>query len=359
MREGPFYLRERMRAASENLSTLIWGALGVGFLLGLVTNISTEYVLGLPHRWLWLLASAMLTIMVVGLIIWRVYSRGYDLTSNIEVVLPFRITSNAAEILIAGPYPVTHTSHRLCERIMKNEKYKVEFLRDWNQAIGEKKRPFQGAVRRFVKDILSYNILNAIREYSDQTLTSKIIHTKYRWNPIRLSMRKLSPSEWPKRLRDSIVFQGIGKSSFQNIEFPEGMTLDVKESKDAEGIERCEVILSSRHGGLSITFSPYPLKITSGSREGAIMHKYCGVSKETELWLAKFYLQIRADFGGLRVFTKHFQKAIIPWVEGLFECISAELDWQLCLDRNLERMVVELNEQVRVLVERQASPLVT
>ena len=350
MKDKPYYLSERMRVASENLATLIWIALGVGFLLGLTTNISAAYILEWPHRWLWLLLSVMLTTGFATYVIWRVYSRGYDITSTIEVVLPFCVTSKAAEILIAEPYSVTYTAHQIFQWAMDNEENKSQFLRDWQDS----KQPFQGFVRKCVQDILGYVVLDAFREYTGQTLTPKAFYTGHRWRPVRLSMRKLPPTDWPAQLKDNVYLQNTSKSVIQKIELPEGVTLDMKESKGADGTERCEITLSSQYGILSLAFSPYPQKVSNHSREGMIMRKYCGVSEQAELWLAKFSVQISADFGGLRVFGKHFRKAFLPWVEGLFECIKNELDWQLCLERDLERMLVELKEQVRTLLERQS-----
>lgn len=53
------------------------------------------------------------------------------------------------------------------------------------------------------------------------------------------------------------------------------------------------------------------------------------------------------------MFSKHFQENFLPWVEGLFECVKNELDWQLCLERDLERIVVELREEVKTLLQHQ------
>jgi hypothetical protein len=353
MKEEPYYLRERMRAASENLATLIWVALGVGFLLGLTTNIATEYVLEWPHRWLALSVSATLTIGVMALVIRWVYSKGYDITSEIEVVLPFRVTSTTAETLIAEPYSVTHTAHQLFEWMMEKNENKSRFLRDWRQAVQDGKQPFQGFARQCVRDILEYVVLDAFREYVDRTLTPKAIFTRHGWSPMKLPMRKLPLAEWPEQLKDNVCFQHSGKPVFQQIEIPEDVALGVREHKGADGTEKRETTLSSPYGVLSFAISPYPQRISSRSREGTVVHKYCGVSEQSDLWIAKFSLRIRAEFGGLRVFSKHFQENFLPWVEGLLECVKNELDWQLCLERDLERIVVELREEVKTLLQHQ------
>lgn len=355
VKDNRYYLRERIQAASENLAGLVAITLIAGFLLGVTTNLATEYVVDKSPRWPWLLGSALLTLSLAAIFVWRIYSRGYSTESHVEIVLPFNVAANRAEILEARGYPVTRLMRQSFHEIMNNDENRARFLRDWHQAVEQAERPFQGMARRCVKDLLVYAVLSALREYADQTLTVKRIFSGHRWQTPKLTAHKRPFPEWPKLLSENLCFQDQKKSALQVITIPEGMTLGVRETKDTNGLEKTEVILEVRSGKLAFAVAPHPQKVKSQSREGAILYKYCGASEGTDLWLAKFYIQLSADFSGPRIFSPRFRKDFLPWIEGLFECARNELDWQLCLERDLERMVVELSVQMERLLQVRAS----
>ncbi len=351
----PYYLRERMRVASENLATLIAVAIGIGFLLGVTTNILAAYLLRSPHPWVWLVASAVLAIGLAALVVRWIYSRGYDIASDFEIVFPIRVDLVTPEALIVEPYPVTHTVHQVFHWATGQQEERTRFIHDWHQALERGKPPFQGFVRKCVQDILAYAVLDALREYSEQTSAPKVIYTKHRWASRRLAMRKIPFNDWPSALKDNICFKDLNKPVFQHIGIPRGLALGVGSYKEPDGSEKGEITLACKYGAVTFRFSPYPQRISSRSREGKILLKYSASSDQTELWLAKFSCHLSADFGGLAVFTEHFQKALLPWVEGLFRCVRSELDWRVCMERDLERMVVELREQLATFLDRRVA----
>ncbi|MEW6735570.1 MAG: hypothetical protein AB1489_30040 [Acidobacteriota bacterium] len=353
------YLRERLQAASENMVSLLIAVLGIGFLLGITTNIVTEYILERSPRWLGLGVAALLTILLTIFFIWRVYSKGYSTKDSIEIVLPFQITSCTAEIRIVRPYPITKQMRQQFHGIMENDENKTGFVQEWHKAVKDGKRPFQGLARCCVKDLLVYAVLYALREYSDQTLTVKQIFIGHQWKINRLKEQKLSEPDFPLLLRENLCFQNKDKQPFKVIKIPLRLTLDVQ-NKDVQDnistnkMERTEVILKSSYGTLKFTITPYAQRVSAKSREGSILYKYCGVDEQIELWLAKFYIQMSTDFGGLRIFTRDFREDFLPWVEGLFECVRNELDWKLCMERDLERMVVDLTDKMEALQQVQS-----
>jgi hypothetical protein len=354
MKEEPYYLRERTRVARENLATLIIVAIGLGVVIGLSTEILSTFILKGQHPWFWFAACVLFTVFMAAYIIYRIYARGYDVESFVEVVLPFRVTPTEAEIVIARPYPVTHTAHQHLEWILSDEDRKRRFLNDWQEAREKGQQPFQGFVRQCMLDLLEYVVLDVLREYADITLSPKVIYIKHGWLPIKPALQKLPMSEWPAELKDNICFQDTSKPVFQHLQLPDEVTLSMSEHKSADQAERRDLVIESDFGKLSFSLSPYPQKISDRSRDGIVLRKYCGVPEQTELWIAKFPLRISADFGGLSVFSDRFHKSFLPWVEDLFEFVKNELDWRRCIERDLERMVVELREQVKTLLERQS-----
>jgi hypothetical protein len=368
MKGQPYYLSERMRAASENLSTLTWVVIGIGVFLSLATNIAAAYFLRLPEPWPILIGTgaSLITLGLAISIIWRIYSTGYDTSFTVEVVLPFRVTSRPprVELLAAKPYKLTDTARQRFQALMRNQENQKRFMQDWHQAIKDKKKPFQGFVRESVRDLLVYLALDAFRKYAAQTLTPRAVYTKYGWRTIKLDRYDLPAPKWPEQLKNNLYLKDGNRAAFQVFKVPKGVSLDMNKNED--GIERCEISLKSDYGTVSVAISPYPEKVDGRSREGAKLYRYCGVPRgpldksgpwQEELWLAKFPLQISADLGGWRVFTEHFKQGYLPWVEGFLEDIKSKLDWQLCLERDLERMVVGLSRQMKTLLEYQSGAI--
>jgi hypothetical protein len=138
-------------------------------------------------------------------------------------------------------------------------------------------------------------------------------------------------------------------SPIQVLKLPDGVTFDLQPQTSADGIENTDFILKSKYGYVTFRVAPYPQRISARSRQGSVLYKYCEVSDDTGIWLAKFYVQLRADFRGLGIFSNYFREDFLPWVEGLFQCMTYELDWQECLEGDVERMVVSLTRQVEAL----------
>ncbi|MGH9831352.1 MAG: hypothetical protein ACREDR_49745, partial [Blastocatellia bacterium] len=158
------YLRERLRAAGDDLASLFAVVLGTGFLLGLTSNIASSYLVERSPRWPWLLVSATTTLLLPVVFVWLVYSRGYSTESVFEVVIPFRVSDREAEILTARPYLVTRLLRRSFHAILDHGQNRERFIGDWRRAQREGKMPFQGLARTCVKDLMVYALLDGLRE---------------------------------------------------------------------------------------------------------------------------------------------------------------------------------------------------
>ena len=326
--------------------------LGTGFLLGLTSNIASSYLIERSPRWPWLLGSALLTLLLPAVFIWLVFSRGYSAQSVFQIALPFRVTDREAEIVMARPYPVTHLLRERFYAILTEGPNRAMFIGDWRQALKDEKRPFQGFARRSVKDLLVYAVLDALREYCRQTLTVKWVFSGQRWRTNRLSAKELNESDWPEFLRKNLCFSGKGSPPFEVIRIPESFSLVVEEQKSAEGYDQVIIRLESVYGSVTFTINPLAQRLRASGREGAILLKYCGVSaSDANLWAAKFHIQAKAEFGGVRIFTRRFREDIFPWAEKATEFVHRHLDWQHCLEAELERMIVDLSEKVDGLVQ--------
>lgn len=422
MKEDHYHLRERVRIAGESLWSLIFIVLGVGLCLGLTTNLLAAYILASPNQGLWLAASGAMTVALVLWFVLRINSKGHDFSTTVELMLPFRVTVNQAEIIGAKQYPVTCRAQEMFGRLMRDGGSRSMFLRDWHTAWRERRRPFQGFVRTCVTDLQCYLIVETLREYCKQTLTQKAIFGKHGWKPMNIPTREWPTERWPEQLRENIYLKCLKGAAFKRIHLPEGVRLtmaggkvndrreltstpDITSPSEGRGRgsalsacsdlpenagllgglgdeevsqaeasltedatvreerqrmteraisrEKQSVTLSSAYGNVSVIWSSFQVKVREDSREGSVIHKYCGPWRGQEVWLAKFTLQIHADFGGWRIFGNYFKLDFFPWVVGFIECLKGRFDWDACLERDLERMVVELSGQVKTLLDRQ------
>jgi hypothetical protein len=350
MTEEHRYLRDRLQVAAESLVILVTIAIGTGFFLGLTANIASAYLVSKSPRWPWLAGSAVFSLALPLSVVWRVYSRGYSVQTVFQVLVPFRVTASEAEILIAPPYPVTRTLHQSFAWILNDEANKSAFLSDWHEALRDGKQPFKDMPARCARDVSVYAVLDALREYADQTFTVKWFFTEQTWKANKLESLKIPNTNWPVPIKENLCFRDEAKPAFRVLRIPQGLTLEASEITAEGDLARTEITLKSRYGKLTFAVAHYPSKTSARSREGSIMNKYCAIDKDEEVWLAKFHVRLAADFGGLRIFGRQFRRDFLPWIEGLFEHVREELDWQLCLERDPERMLVGLTHRVDALL---------
>lgn len=352
----PYYLKERTRIAKENLASLIAVAIVLSAAIGLATNLLASFVADRYNLKLWLLACLITIMLLTIAVVYHIYAHGYDTQILIDVLLPFRVTQTEAEIVEATPYPVSQIAHRELAKLLRGGEQKQKFIADWRKADNQDQPLIHGYVRECVQDLLEYVVLFTLKRYGRMTLTPNVVYTNRGWISSGFTGKQVALEQWPEKLRQNILFQDSSKPAFKILNIPEETNLGVDQRRWKVKSQTREITLDSRYGKVSFSFSPYVPKISERSREGQILRKYCGAADQTELWMAKFYLRIAADFHGWRIFTSSFQKSFLPWVEGLFEYFEDSLDWNRCAHRDLERMLVDLNERIKACEHSLHSP---
>ena len=347
MYEEPYYLHERTRVARENLASLIWIVLILGLAIGTTTEILSRYVIKERYLLWWLIGALSLAATVTALVIWFLYSRGYDTELKLDLLLPFRITRQQVEVVEAPAYPVTVAAHRAVAKGLKGEEGR-EFLEKWHQSPSE---PFKGFVQNCLMDLVAYLILFIYRKYAEASLTPSAQYFHHRWIYRHMKADSIPQNKWPEQLRENIFVQKLGRDCFQAIDVPKKVKLKFREYRKGDVLQAQEIIFKSRYGKIFFSISPYPAKVDDRSRWAHVMRKYCGVSERAKLFIVQIPLRVVVDIGGLRIFSRKFHRTFLPWSTGLLESLRTSLDWNECIKEDLERMVVELRRRVEEISE--------
>lgn len=352
MDETPFFLKERARSARENLATLLFIVIFLGVAIGLVTNLVSTYVIDEESFWPWLIGALFVAASITAYIIYFLYSRGNDAEVKLDLVLPFRVTSAEVKVAEAPPYPITRDAHHAVAACLKGDDQDL-FLKEWRQRPSE---PFNGFVLDSAMDLVTYLILCAYQEYAKVSLRPSATYFKHRWIYHQIESQEIPQQEWPSDIRSNIFVKNLGTKCFQSITVPRGVKLQFVGKRQGEKLFSHEVQFKSEYGTITVAISPYPAKVNQISKSGKIMSKYCGVSEKTEMFIVQLPLRIIADFYGLSIFRGKFHQVFLPWSMGLLESLHQQLDWNECMAKDLERMVVELRGKLEQVAAKQGEP---
>jgi len=340
----------RRKEVSEVLLLVFVAAAAVNFLTGLLTSYVWDK--SCLAWWVWALVSTVLAIYSF-FAFWAKYARSIKGQFHLELLLPLRRQPKIEAV--KGNYytPLHQFDLRVREFFAQKAQDKVqkqaEIIKEWESFIETNHRTISmektPKLLAFLNDLAEFLIFDTLVDFSKASLTPHARFTRFGWVRPNYVSRALQLDKELVALKSNLIIGHLSDRVPQSLRFLEGFifhrqSLQGQKKKDAGNFQ-----FVSKHGSMLFTISSFPVIMPLGSRDVNVIARYCGIPTE-ELVVIKVPVAMTVDFRVPLIRYKDFIENIATWIEDLVNAVKQNLDWQHCAQHDLERMVVELKQQI-------------
>jgi len=228
-------------------------------------------------------------------------------------------------------------------------KNQAEIAKEWEsfietkrQAISIEKTP---QLLAFLSDLAEFLIFDTLVDFSKASLTPDARFRRFGWFRPNYVSRTLQLDKELVALKSNLIIGHLSDRVPQSLRFFDGFifhrqSLQGQKKKDAGYFK-----FVSKRGMVLFIISPFPVMMPLGSRDVNVIARCCDTPKE-ELVVVKVPVAMTVNFRIPLVGYKEFIENIASWIEDLVNAVKQNLDWQHCAQYDLERMVVELKQQI-------------
>jgi hypothetical protein len=301
----------------------------------------------------------VITIGLIWLGIALVYARDKSRRLEIELVLPFWVTRDKAEIeSIPGYRVLTACAQQVWAQVLGDKKEDLkEFCTAWHSQRDDK--PFPPIVWGRIYDLLQYIVVQYLARYGEETLEPTAWFRERGYLKDRIQEEKKQFIDLPKGLRENYFLHEQKPFMRSKFLLPKG--LEIKQTnlvRHSSGKELFDISLESRYGKVIIRILPYWSYVREHDRAGKVFYKYIPKDKHSHLKLIKTRVRLMAEFEWLRfwhIFGKGDENFYL-WAMELFSFFEEELDWRYFAREDLSRMVAALRVEIEKIRQLQEEP---
>jgi len=340
---SPLLLQRRQEIFRLILLVLCAAAL-MSFGMGIAVSwVAEVYVLNI---WMIVVPTAVLALVLI--VASRSYAGRVNKEFQIEIMLPFASQVNMTPL--GGWYykPLKQFQMRSRQFLSRENNDAKKVAAQWRSMVKNKtqtldlqEQPECESITRFIIDFAEYLVLHTVIRFTQKAFSGGSRYTRFGWTRPTLTKEEETLTDHNlAAFKGNVIVDVLTDDLSKSFPFLAGFKLHRKPfEKQKKGFGQ-HFELVSRHGRIKFTLSPFPI-LMPPSRDLEIAARYCQTEPE-KMILIKVPVLMKVDIGGFRALGTGFTKLVVPWIEELVERMHHDLDWQYCIQHDLERMVVEM-----------------
>jgi hypothetical protein len=355
--EKPQELLEKIRRWREGVFSIVFAALLLGFAIEALANFV------FTGRWFWAaLVFVVLVLATVFAILWLYTWRSAE-EETIDCIIPIYIgpqSTPRVEVPILEPYRASWVLHQALHRSLKLEAGGGEVLGSrWHDVRERNPLEIGTAMRLHVHNLVWYLIVKNLQRYGREALGRDALHGRWSYVAKRNKVSKVPWPQLPQRLQALYGLFDPAEPKQQVLQLPVGVRLlDVGGDENGVG---SRVLLKSALGAMSIFVPIHWSSISARSRDGKALsrmavergaQRYMAAAFRSSGWgtvyVPRIPVRVSVRFNALRAFGGRFEGFYL-WAISLIQFLRLEMDWNLVMDGETERLVVDLVERTRYL----------
>jgi len=341
-RRSPYSCIREIRESRGELVGLALSTVVLGILLNVVASSVYDTLLAgrLSPRFHWgfLALAAALSLILVALVIWVLYSRRESATVPIEVAIPYHLLdTRQISVPVQHPYrPPYNVASLARQRFMsafsKNSDAEKQLLEQWRAARAAG-IPFQDFFSYWHKALVDCLILDILHGYNDESLGGAAHFT---WWQVPLATTSLAMADLPELLVQNPFVETVGeRHPGWRLLLPEDVQLRLT---DEEG-ERMWTLRHSRYGRITIRCFRHYWAVGRDRKVGRVLSEGLKLGPRSQFWVLGSRIEAVAFF---RYTFLRRADLFHEWAAGLLACFEEKLDWGYFDRSRPHRMIVDL-----------------
>lgn len=341
-RHSPYSRIEQIRESQAEVLRLVLAAIVLGLLLSLLSAAIYSYLLRLlpspTWQWIAFILGLVLTVLVVGLIIYLFHSRGESQTVRLEIAIPYHL-GGSKNLEIAKHHPCRPTYHPAIDaRLLFSRPFKPgskssqDLRQHWEEA-KRNRRSFQAFMASMNAELVNALILSALHRYGKDSLGSA---AKYGWWRVRLESVEYGLDDLPQPLLVNRFLQAKKKQNPQwKLLLPRNVQVKIIQDKHKWEWS----VRHPRHGSLVIYCHPTLWVAKQDSLPGQVLGEGLKHGSNNDLFVLGTRLETTVSF---RLSFLSRTNPFHEWTTGLLSHLEEALDWGYFLASRPDRIIGDL-----------------